>query len=578
MKKVFKNLFPTSLLLALILWTMPFGFAQNTAAPAAKAAPTEQVSADSLKKTTDAATTTAVTSAPIAEVAQTPPAEDKGGLFGLGMAMSILLVLCLLLVCGFEFVNGFHDTANAVATVIYTNTLKPQTAVIWSGLLNFLGVSTSVYFFGGKVAANIINLLPIEVLTQQTVAQCLAMIFALLFSAIIWNVGTWYFGIPASSSHTLIGSILGVGLGFSYAVGKDSVNWDKAYEMGQSLLISPLAGFLATILLMLLLRWLVRTPKQKRKEQEAKIQEAIARGEMTEEEAKENEWANEASIFKGPKDGKEPPAWIRYVLMFTCSMVSFFHGLNDGQKGVGLMMLILIGIAPSYFAIKSDASMAELSKHLATTNAIIAKIDTNKVASDQRTKYTKLLTSLNATFAANQNSSQIAPEKRFELRKDIILLEKAMKKLPKAEDLGISKEEREKVEKESKKLRSLTDSAPWWVLGLISVSLGLGTMIGWRRIVVTIGEKIGKNHLSYAQGAAAEMVAATTIGIASYWGLPVSTTHVLSSGVMGSFVAQRGVRNLNRGTLTNILLAWVLTLPVTITLAAGLYLLFRAVL
>ena len=153
-----------------------------------------------------------------------------------------------------------------------------------------------------------------------------------------------------------------------------------------------------------------------------------------------------------------------------------------------------------------------------------------------------------------------------------------MKKLPKADDLGISKEDREKVEKESKKLRSITDSAPVWVLGLISISLGLGTMIGWRRIVVTIGEKIGKNHLSYAQGAAAEMVAATTIGMASYWGLPVSTTHVLSSGVMGSFVAQRGVRNLNRGTLTNILLAWVLTLPVTITLAAGLYLAFRAIL
>lgn len=129
--------------------------------------------------------------------------------------------------CAFEFVNGFHDTANAVATVIYTNSMKPTVAVVYSGVLNFIGVLTG----GIGVAMGIVNLLPMEVLVDSNVYHGVAMILALLISAIAWNLGTWYLGIPASSSHTIIGSILGIGLAFYFlpgATGGSAVNWDKA--------------------------------------------------------------------------------------------------------------------------------------------------------------------------------------------------------------------------------------------------------------------------------------------------------------------------------------------------------------
>ena len=173
-------------------------------------------------------------------------------MFELDFAHSALLVICLFAACSFEFVNGFHDTANAVATVIYTNSLKPWAAVIWSGIWNFLGV-----FAGGiAVAVGIINLLPVETLVDQNIAHSLSMVLALLLTAIFWNLLTWYLGIPCSSSHTLIGSILGVGLAYSLlpeAIG-EAVNWTKAKEIGLSLLISPLFGFSMTIILMYLIR------------------------------------------------------------------------------------------------------------------------------------------------------------------------------------------------------------------------------------------------------------------------------------------------------------------------------------
>ncbi|HEY5918393.1 MAG TPA: inorganic phosphate transporter, partial [Chryseolinea sp.] len=222
-------------------------------------------------------------------------------MFELDLAHSALLVICLIAACSFEFVNGFHDTANAVATVIYTNSLRPWIAVIWSGVWNFFGV-----FAGGiAVAVGIINLLPVETLVDQNIAHSLSMVIALLVTAIFWNLLTWYLGIPCSSSHTLIGSILGVGLAYSLlpeAVG-DAVNWSKASEIGLSLLISPLFGFSMTIILM----YIIRSTTKK-----------TSYGE---------------SLFKEPKKNSPPPVWIRGILILTCTLVSFFHGSNDGQKG-----------------------------------------------------------------------------------------------------------------------------------------------------------------------------------------------------------------------------------------------------
>lgn len=470
-------------------------------------------------------------------------------MFELELSYTILLVICLVAACSFEFVNGFHDTANAVATVIYTNSLKPWVAVIWSGFMNSLGV-----FYGGiAVAMGIVNLLPVESLIDQNIAHSLSMVAALLLSAIFWNLLTWYLGIPCSSSHTLIGSILGVGLAYSFLPEATSaaVNWGKAQEIGLSLLISPLFGFAVTIILMYFLR--VST--------------------------KGKDYGED--LFKEPKKNTPPPPWIRGTLLLTCTGVSFFHGQNDGQKGVGLIMLILIGIVPGYFAINSHYDPQKLSEPLKKIETVINNIDPQPLsdADKQKLEDSKFLNlELQKIVASIQSFDDVPKDDRFHMRKDILVMDKSIGDIMKKEEVRISAEERTVLKDNLKSVRKATDYSPGWVIILISLSLGLGTMIGWKRIVKTIGEKIGKEHLSYAQGASAEFVAASTIGLSSYFGLPVSTTHVLSSGVAGSMVASKGIKNLQPDTVRNILLAWFLTLPVVIIMSASLFLLFRNIL
>ncbi|MBI3519938.1 MAG: inorganic phosphate transporter [Bacteroidetes bacterium] len=457
-----------------------------------------------------------------------------------------LLIICLLLACTFEFVNGFHDTANAVATVIYTNSLKPTTAVVYSGLLNFTGVMTG----GIAVAMGIINLLPMEALLDSNVYHGIAMILALLLSAIIWNLGTWYFGIPASSSHALIGSILGIGIAFYFLPNTGCngvVNWDKVKDTGLALLISPLLGFSAAILMMFLFK---RTIK--------------------------NEY-----IYKEPIPGKKPPMWIRMLLWSTCGLVSFFHGQNDGQKGVGLVMIILIAIMPGYFAIDEKINIQSVNANIEHIQYLVSKADTTILSDKQRQSYKDIF--MHAAHFKQETAGKFKPNElemtaRFGLRKDVVKITKGCEKLISSGNLSLSEKEIKTLNSEIKAAKTLVEYAPYWVIIMISVSLGLGTMIGWKRIVKTIGEKIGKQHMSYAQGASAEIVAAGGIGIASAFGLPVSTTHMLSSGIAGSMVAKKGLKNLQKGTIINIALAWVLTMPVTIILSCGLFLLFRALL
>lgn len=469
-------------------------------------------------------------------------------MFDLDFGHSTLLVLCLLAACGFEFVNGFHDTANAVATVIYTNSLKPWIAVIWSGIWNFLGV-----LFGGvAVAIGIINLLPVETLVDQNTAHSLSMVISLLLTAIFWNLLTWYLGIPCSSSHTLIGSILGVGLTYSLLpdVAGEAVNWDKAKDIGLSLLISPLFGFSMTIVLMYLIRSLT----------------------------KKTEYGD--SLFKEPKKDKPPPFWIRATLIVTCTLVSYFHGSNDGQKGVGLMMLILIGIVPAYFALNVNYSPSQMPDALARIERVIDSMDSTVLAQPDRVKYgeTRMINArLQQRFSTLADINNIPSEERFLVRKDIMIMDRNLKDISGKPEIKISDAERKTLKNELGNVREATDYSPRWVILLISLSLGFGTMIGWKRIVKTVGEKIGKEHLTYAQGASAEIVAASTIGLSSHFGLPVSTTHVLSSGIAGSMVANRGVKNLQPDTVRNILIAWFLTLPVVMIMAGTLFLLFRSI-
>ena len=467
-------------------------------------------------------------------------------MFGLDTTLTVLLILCLLCACFFEFINGFHDTANAVATVIYTNSMKPTVAVVYSGLLNFAGVMLG----GITVAMGIVNLLPMDALVDSNPYHGIAMILALLLSAIIWNFGTWYFGIPSSSSHTIIGSILGIGLAFYFLPGNyglNAVNWDKAKDTGLALLISPLAGFSVAILMMFLFKRLIK---------------------------------NE-TIYKEPIPGKMPPIWIRLLLWTTCGLVSFFHGQNDGQKGVGLLMMILIAVLPGQFSLDNSINLQSEKAHINSINSIVLLSDTSKFGSDEKKQYHQIK-KYSAHF--NQNigtaifSSDIDIKNRFELRKDVVKITKGAEKLLKSENFAISSKDKKIIITEIKDSKKLVEYAPSWVIIIISVCLGLGTMVGWKRIVKTIGEKIGKQHMSYAQGASAELVASMGIGVASAYGVPVSTTHMLSSGIAGSMVAKKGLKNLQKGTIKTIALTWILTLPVTIILSGSLFLLFRAIL
>ncbi len=470
-------------------------------------------------------------------------------MFGLSTVYSIFLLLCLLAACSFEFINGFHDTANAVATVIYTHTLKPTVAVIWSGLWNFIGVNVG----GIVVAIGIINLLPLDVIIDPILSHNVAMAFSLILTAIIWNLATWYIGIPCSSSHTLIGSIFGVGAAFILLPGNHEValNWTKVTEVGLSLLISPVFGFGLAFLFMLLLKKLIRNEE----------------------------------IFKEPQGKKPPPLWIRTILVLTCTSVSYAHGSNDGQKGVGLIMLILIAFAPAFFALDRSQPAQKLFMDVKRVEWTMKKMDTLTLTEKGRTGYRVVLFNLqniNRQLFGKNSVAQVNKNANFNIRKSIFLISKnidlVLKSFYNKAKAPLKPADISVLRSNMKKLKTHTEYAPRWVILLVSLSLGFGTMIGWKRIVVTIGEKIGKTHLTYAQGASAELIAASTIGVSTWLGLPVSTTHVLSSGVAGAMVAGEGRQNLRMATIKNILVAWVFTLPVTILVAGGLFLLFRLVL
>jgi len=482
----------------------------------------------------------------LADIASTAPSTATWIFLGLALALAL----------GFEFVNGFHDTANAVATVIYTHSLKPTIAVVWSGIWNLIGVLTS----SGAVAYGIVALLPVELVLNVGSASGFAMVFALLISAILWNLGTWYLGLPASSSHTMIGSILGVGLANSLLSGHafgEGVNWAKAKEVGMALLVSPVVGFVCAALLLFLLKALVKNP----------------------------------GLFTEPEKDKAPPSWIRGILVLTCTGVSFAHGSNDGQKGMGLIVLILVGILPGTYALKMSETPEKV--HAIVTQAQVVSAIFEKKAGSEKPDENAAAEELSAfakpsgllsekTYGALATSSHFIESKlanvksfgdlseqdRRIVRTNIYLVATGIGKITKAEKLTDGTEKKEASDFKGQ-LDGVTKYIPDWVKFAVAAALGLGTMIGWKRIVVTVGEKIGKSHLTYGQGASAELVAMITILLADRLGLPVSTTHVLSSGVAGTMAANGS--GLQAQTLRNILLAWVLTLPVCIFLGSVLF-------
>jgi inorganic phosphate transporter, PiT family len=473
----------------------------------------------------------------------------------------VLLGIALLVALGFEFVNGFHDTANAVATVIYTHSLEPHVAVVWSGFWNFLGVMVS----SGLVAFTIISLLPVELILQVGSKAGFAMVFALLVAAIIWNLGTWYFGLPASSSHTLIGSVIGVGIANQMMSGKSGtsgVDWAQAANIGKSLLLSPIVGFGVAALLLLLAKALIKDEK----------------------------------LYRAPEGNEPPPFYIRCLLILTCTGVSFFHGSNDGQKGMGLIMLILIGTVPTAYALNHAVTFqdsqdfiaisrqaAEALDHYVEPNAVIgdARDDiTDYIRSKQFNANTMLAMRTLVNDIGNETSvykelKNVPNDRVRNFRNDLYLISEALRLTAKSGQPQFAPADAAVLANYKKHVDYSTRFIPTWVKVAVAMALGLGTMVGWKRIVVTVGEKIGKQHLTYAQGAVAEITAMATIGAADGFGLPVSTTHVLSSGVAGTMAANRS--GIQLSTVRNLALAWVLTLPVAMILSGSLFWLFSRV-
>lgn len=467
----------------------------------------------------------------------------------------LTLVLSVGLVLAFEFVNGFHDTANAVATVIYTKSLKPQLAVFLSGIFNFLGV-----LLGGLgVAYAIVNLLPMDLLANATSTKGLVMVVSLLVAALIWNLGTWYLGIPASSSHTLIGSILGVGLANALLTDHsliDGVNWEKALGVFESLLFSPFIGAgLAGLMLLGLLRFLPKSYIHKTPYQRHVIDKK-----------------------------KKPPFWPRFWLVTSAMGMSYAHGQNDGQKGIGLVMLVLFSVVPAQFVLNLNSSVFEIEQTRVAAQQMGVYYDANKATLDKLypksdTKVSDGLFSCEYSEMKEHSDKlvgllhgiddydKLSTEDRWAVRNEVMCLASIAKTLE--SQSALPEGYRKSYKAISKDLTKTTEYAPFWVIVAVAVALGMGTMIGWKRVVDTVGGKIGKKDMTYAQGMSAQIVSGIAIASASHLGFPVSTTHILSSSVAGTMIANKS--GLQKSTVKNILIAWILTLPVSTGLAFGLY-------
>ena len=473
----------------------------------------------------------------------------------------ILLGLALLIALGFEFVNGFHDTANAVATCIYTHSLEPHVAVVYSGIMNFTGVMVS----SGAVAFAIISLLPVELILKVSKGSGFSMVFALLVAAILWNLATWYRGLPASSSHTMIGSIIGVGVANQLMQGNSGtsgVDWEQVTKVFKALLISPIVGFVMAAAIFYLFKLVAKDPR----------------------------------LYKAPEGTAPPPFWIRCLLICTCGGVSFFHGSNDGQKGMGLIMLILVGTVPTAYALNHTVGPREVVTFAAVSTQVSTTLDsyvqpaatlqnpeptletyvsTKKFEPGVTLALQQMVIDIRNEATAYGSLAGVPQEMQANVRNQMYLTSETLRLLAKNGGPKMSADDTKIIANYKGFLDKSTKFIPTWVKVAVALALGMGTMIGWKRIVVTVGEKIGKTHLTYAQGAAAEITAMITIWMADNLGLPVSTTHVLSSGIAGTMAANKS--GLQMSTVRDIAMAWVFTLPAAALLSGGLFWLFNKI-
>lgn len=469
-----------------------------------------------------------------------------------------LLFLSLAIALFYEMINGFHDTANAVAMIIYTNSMEAKYSVIMSGIMNFIGVIAG----GIGVAYAIVHLLPLDIMVSSDQKATLIMIYSLLISAVIWNFGTWYYGLPVSSSHSLIGSLIGVSTVFGVMNGfefSQSINWKVLYGILTALALSPIFGFGLAFLFMKITKKFIHTAK----------------------------------FYKTPENEikrKRPNFWMRMGIIATGAGVSFAHGSNDGQKGIGLIMIILIGILPAYYALNMNSHQYRIQQTLESAQNLAKFYDQNKEALDKLVSEKHLISALktkNTIDECNVNQvyettsliatkltgiksyAELSEKDRWSIHTSMLCSDNFFGQVEKT-FLTTDKDKADYISLQRKTMLKETEYVPNWVIIAVAFALSIGTMIGYKRIVVTIGEKIGSQPINYMQGTISQAIAMITILLANFAHAPVSTTHIVSSSVAGSVVAEPG-GGIQKNMVKTILLSWLFTLPITALMSAAIY-------
>jgi low-affinity inorganic phosphate transporter len=519
-------------------------------------------------------------------------------LAGLPAVSAGILVFVFLLIVFQEAVNGFHDTANAVATVIYANAMKPLPAVALAAVMNFLGVLAG----GTAVAFGLVYLLPNEMIAGINTIEEIALFLALIVTALGWNFGTWWLGIPNSTTHTYIGSIIGVAMAHAFVRGQpvlDQINWHQGQKILITLAVSPLVGFILGFVLLKLIPLFVRDPAMYRPalhhkrhpdwdkwDQDPVSTEvagapsrevAAAIGALPPGSLQTERRPQQPSATAGGRPDEaslpetRPPVGIRAGLIAGSAGVAFLHGSNDGQKSIGLMMLVLIALAPLSYGLNSrrlnEADIQNGARVLEQVEPIAAQFVSDpaigkgaQLVLDETRNLLALVSTRECADPKNQQSPSCA-----KMRMGLLSLHQTISRaLKKGGDLGkFSPQQVEQLTNARKMLGEFIEYVPFWVILLSALVLGLGTAVGYEKIVVTLGEKMGSAHMNAAQGTAAQASAIIGIGLANFGGMPVSTTHVLSAAVLGSVAGTKGEK-VNMHTAGKIAMTWFTTLPGTV--------------
>jgi phosphate/sulfate permease len=459
----------------------------------------------------------------------------------------ITLIITFLMIIFQEAVNGFHDVANAIATVIYSRAMTPRNSVFLAAICNFIGVVIG----GTAVAFSMVYLLPTNMVAGINTAGEVSLFMAMIFTAVAWNFGTWWLGIPNSTTHAYIGSIIGISMADAFLMGQpvaEQINWDQGEKVLIALIVSPIIGFLLGMMMLKVISIL----------------------------------AKDKGLYEPSADDHRPSLRIRAILIGGAAGVSLLHGSNDGQKSIGLMMVALFGLFPASYGLDPDRLDAESYRHLVSVVQSVETVRedtehlTNGSVDNAESQDTPAINQLLTQLTLRQEGVSLTVDDAVKTRKEILEVHRQVAKQLKSTDARakLSPEQVQVLEVAHKELASFIEHVPLWVMVLSAMALGGGTLVGYKKIVTTLGEKVGSSKMNPAQGTAAQASAVASIALADWGGLPVSTTHVLSSAVIGTVVGTKD-QTVNQKTIASIALTWVTTLPGTLLLSFAMGIVFH---